>query len=75
MNKILFKVNNGGTLGIGQAAPDGAIYMSCIDSNSKIKSRKIPAGDMVMLLNWYCYVKDNDLQNDFANPYGTNKEV
>jgi hypothetical protein len=27
-----------------------------------------------MLLNLYRYIKDNDIQNDFINPNGANKE-
>lgn len=32
----------------------------------------ISAGDFVMLLNFYKYVKDNNIQNDFINCYGKN---
>lgn len=37
--------------------------------------RTIPIGQFVMLLNLYAYIIDNDIQNDFINPYGKNKEV
>ena len=35
---------------------------------------EISAGDFVMLINWYKYIKDNDIKNDFINPHGKNKE-
>ena len=34
---------------------------------------EIPAGDMVMLVNLYKYIKEHDIQNDFINPHGKNK--
>ncbi|RXZ78161.1 hypothetical protein EBB07_29340 [Paenibacillaceae bacterium] len=30
----------------------------------------IPEGDMVMLVNYYRYMKENDVQCDFINPNG-----
>ena len=30
--------------------------------------------DMVMLINFYRYIKDHDIQHDFVNPYGK-KEI
>ena len=33
----------------------------------------IPAGDMVMLVNLYKHIKENDIQNDFINPHGKNE--
>lgn len=38
------------------------------------KEAFISNGDMVMLLNYYSYVKRNDIQNDFINPNGKNHE-
>lgn len=29
---------------------------------------------MVMLVNFYRYIKGNDIQHDFINPNGKNKE-
>lgn len=36
---------------------------------------EISNGNMVMLFNLYQYIKRNDIQNDFINPYGKNKEA
>ena len=44
----------------------------CINADRKIID--IPAADMVMLVNYYKYIKDNDIKNDFVNPSGKNKE-
>jgi hypothetical protein len=38
------------------------------------KTEFIPNGDMVMLINLYRYIKDNDIQNEFINPNGKNHE-
>ena len=43
-----------------------------ISDNAASKTEYIPAGDMVMLINFYRYIKDNDIQNDFINYNGKN---
>ena len=64
-----FAVNNGGTMTLVQVDDDGPVTLS---SSNDPEVRHIPAGDMVMLMNWYRYVKDNDIQDDFINPQGKN---
>lgn len=74
-NTISLKVNNGELLNIMQNEVDGDIKAKNITSERKYEEFcDIPAGDMVMLMNFYRYVKDNDIQNDFINPYGNNEE-
>ena len=68
MGKISFNTNNGATLDVIQYQKDGIVYVKSENS----KSIEISAGDMVMLLNYYRYIKENDIQCDFINPYGKN---
>ncbi len=69
MNKLTYEINNGGTLEIVQKDHDGTAIVS-----SAGRADYISNGDMVMLMNWYRYVKDNDIRNDFINPNGKNHE-
>jgi hypothetical protein len=68
MRKISFDVNNGGKLEVCQTKHDGSIKVSTGENNEY----NISAGDFVMLLNYYSYVKRNNIQNDFINYYGKN---
>ena len=68
-------VNNGQTIRIIQKDTDRAAVVRRYDGDNVENERSIPAGDMVMLLNLYEYIKRNDIQNDFINPGGKNKEV
>lgn len=68
-------VNNGQTIRITQKDADGAAVVRRYDGDKEVNEKLIPAGDMVMLLNLYEYIKKNDIQNDFINPGGKNKEV
>ena len=70
MNKLSYNVNNGRTLEIVQEEHDGEVTVIHHDKSIDY----IPAGDMVMLVNYYNYVKRYDIQNDFINPNGKNKE-
>ena len=72
IQKLSYNVNNGGTLELIQRGHDGGVMIST--ENSASKTDYIPSGDMVMLINFYRYIKDNDIQNDFINPYGKNGE-
>ncbi len=69
MRKLTYEVNNGGILEIVQKDHDGTVIVSSTGRVDHISN-----GDMVMLINWYRYVKDNDIQNDFINPNGKNRE-
>lgn len=77
MNKLIYFVNNNGTMEITQNKPNATVTVHAFHASydfSDIKNDiKIPAGDMVMLINMYRYIKENDIQNDFINPYGKNK--
>ena len=65
-------VNNKRTLTIEQAAADGEIIVTTKSENKADEVYSITPGDFVMLLNLYHYIKENDIQNDFINPYGKN---
>lgn len=71
IQKLTYDVNNGGTLELIQRGHDGTVLIA---DDSMSKTEFIPACDMVMLINLYRYVKDNDVQNDFINPNGKNHE-
>lgn len=72
IQKFTYDVNNGGTLELVQRGHDGTVLICGISAS---KTNRISAGDMVMLVNYYIYIKDNDIQNDFINYHGKNKEV
>lgn len=69
IQKLTYDVNNGETLELIQRGHDGTVLIS---DDSMSKTEFIPAGDMVMLVNLYRYIKDNDIQNDFINSDGKN---
>lgn len=71
---ISFEVNNGGVLEFTQNEPNGDVRVHRLEDGHKVYGNTIPAGDMVMLFNLYTYVKENDIQNDFINYYGKNKD-
>ena len=74
-NTLSFKVNNGGLLNLVQNEMDGNVHINRLEVGNGYKNIcNISAGDMVMLVNLYRYIKENDIQNDFINPYGKNKE-
>lgn len=74
MNQIIFDVNNGGEVVLSQFSRNGNVQVSHHDSAGNIRADSITEGDFVMLINLYRYVKDNDIQNDFINPNGKNKD-
>lgn len=71
---IALNVNNGQTIYLSQVSEDGDTILDRWDGDKMEYERSIPAGDMVMLLNLYRYIKDNNILNDFINPKGANKE-
>lgn len=79
-NIISFDVNNGGKMKLIQREHDGSCLITTEDEkgmcNSLLSDKEafISNGDMVMLLNYYSYIKRYDIQNDFINPDGKNKE-
>ena len=72
--RIVLEANNGDTLFIDQVSKDGNTIVSKYDGDRMTYEYTIPAGDMVMLLNLYRWTKKNDIQNDFINPTGKNRE-
>ena len=73
---IWFASNNSRSISINQEHPNDNVIVRTFNDDSRVESKyNITAGDFVMLLNLYRYVKDNDIQNDFINPNGKNKEV
>ena len=75
-NTLSFKTNNNGILNMIQQEVDGAVAVKRLEKDNGYKQiAEIPAGDMVMLVNLYNHIKENDIQNDFINPYGKNKDT
>lgn len=71
---ISFDVNNRQLITLSQEEHDGSVEVKVLslinlkgDENDKYY---ISNGDFVMLLNYYKYIKDNDIQCDFINPNG-----
>jgi len=61
---------NGDTLFIDQVSVDGDVMLNRWNGQEMIYERKIPASDMVMLINLYRDIKDNNVLNDYINPNG-----
>lgn len=76
MDSLTYFVDNNRTIKLEQKKPDGEVKVKAFWGNICVSMREIiiPPGDMIMLLNYYNYVKENNIKNDFINPYGTNKE-
>lgn len=70
---IAIPTNTDGVLMVRQSCYDGPIHVS--DANDWRAKMDIPAGDFVQLVNLYRYIKENDIQNDWINPNGKNKEA
>lgn len=67
MQKLTYNVNNGGILELIQNEHDGVVIIS---GSNHSGAETIPSSDMVMLINFYFYIKNHDIQNDFINPNG-----
>lgn len=75
-NTLSFKINNNGIMNIIQHEIDGKVIVKRLEKDKSYKTiTTIPAGDMVMLVNMYKYIKENDIQNAFINPNGKNKDT
>lgn len=72
-NALGFKVNNNGLLNVVQHEPDGIVHVRRYDEDGYNDVCDIPAGDFVMLMNYYKYVKENDVHDEFINPHGINQ--
>lgn len=73
---IEIEINNNGKLRVSQTEADKARYgiaLESIDEKGNIDRRDlISEGDFVMLMNYYRYVVDNDIKDEFINPTGLN---
>lgn len=78
MNTLKFLVNNNGTMCISQNEIDGNITVHTFHNFNDFADTEddihISNSDMVMLISLYQHIKRNNIQNDFVNPYGKNKE-
>mgnify|MGYP000998550777 CR=1 FL=1 len=65
MNRIEMYVNNGRTMQLAQNQCDEEITLTTYNTASGLVDREetISAGDMVTLMNWYRYQKDNGNTN------------
>lgn len=69
---LSFKVNNNRELILTQPEQYGEVDVYTANNSEKSEdyNYSIPAGDFVMLLNYYRHIKDNNIYNDFINPCG-----
>lgn len=78
--KLTFSVNNGRALCLEQGRPDGPVTVSRqlpdgrTDASRTYGPRTISPEQFVMLNSLYWHIMDNDIQNDFINPNGKNRE-
>lgn len=69
---LSFDINNQQKVTVTQSGHNGNVFVT---SGRRIKETvTIPPGDFIMLLNLYNHIKNNDIRNDFINPYGKNIE-
>lgn len=72
-NSLTFKVNNNNLLILVQNELDGMVHVNRYTKEDGYNNLcHIPAGDMTMLINYYKFIKGNDIQCDFINPSGKN---
>ena len=75
MNTISFDINNQRTMKLTQRQHGGKTLIVIEDQAGNHESMNdreafIDPSDFVMLINWYRYIKRNDIQDDFINPNG-----
>lgn len=75
---IDIEVNNNRIMRITQAESDkvrNGIGLKTLDEKGNVdRNDLISEGDFVMLMNYYLFVKDNDIYDEFININGTNKK-
>ena len=75
-NKIDIELNNRRTMIINQTESDKircGIAIETLDDKGKLEDRElISEGDFVMLINYYRYIKENDIKDEFINRDGLN---
>ena len=70
-NTLSIKNNNNRIMNMIQHEIDGKVTVKRLEKDKGYKMiTSIPAGDMVMLINMYKYIKENNIQNAFINPNG-----
>lgn len=73
--KIKVEINNGGIMTLEQSEADkircGVSLESVNQKGETYRRYLIDEGDFVMLMNYYCYIKDHDIKDDFINRDGT----
>lgn len=76
MEKIEIEINNNGILRLSQTEADKARYgigLESINDKGEVYRRDlIDEGDFVMLMNYYRFIKDHDIKDDFINRDGVN---
>ena len=73
--RIKVEINNGGIMTLEQSEADKIRFGIALESvNQKGETYRrdlIDEDDFVMLMNYYCYIKDHDIKDDFINRDGT----
>ena len=72
--RIKVEINNGGMMTLNQSEADKircGVALESVNHKGKTYNRHlIDEGDFVMLMNYYCYIKDHDIRDDFINRDG-----
>lgn len=72
--RIKVEINNGGMMTLNQSEADKircGVALESVNHKGETYSRYlIDEGDFVMLMNYYCYIKDHDIKDDFINRDG-----
>ena len=75
MNVLSYNINNGGKMKLVQEKHDDVVVIIKEFGDGELYIEDgIRPEDMVMLINLFRHIKSNDIQNDFINPNGRNKE-
>lgn len=78
-NNIELEINNGRMFKLSQTETDKSrlgITLETLDHTGQVCRRDlIDEGDFVMLMNYYMYIKDYDIKDDFINRDGTNERT
>lgn len=77
-NALKLSVNNGRFIKITQTESDkvrNGVGLKTIDQNGNVERNDlIDKKDFVMLINYYKFIKDNDIYDEFINQNGTNNK-
>ena len=77
IHSIELDINNGRTMQLAQQDYNGTItFTTYATKEGAIENEMhISPGDMVMLLNYYRYIKGNNIKCDFINPTGIKEAI